>query len=134
LIAIISPVGHIAAKDNLDIKSDTLKYDRHKNIATFEGNVLICLDGIRIHTDKVIFHFLNKSKIKEVRIPSKIKAIREKDNSVILADKGIYILKNEMLKLIGNVVIEDNKGIVITNEMVYQGKLKNIILDGKEAS
>lgn len=131
LIAIISPIGNSIAQDKLDITSDNLKYDRHKNIATFSGNVLICIDGIKIHTDRVIFHLLNKSKIKEVRIPSKLKAIREANNSVILADRGNYILADETLLLHGNVIIEDKQDVVITNEMVYHGKLKNIVLDGK---
>lgn len=134
LMVTISPISQVLAKDKLDIKSDILKYDRQKNIATFEGNVLICIEGIKLRTEKVVFHFKNKSKIKEVRIPSKIKAIRSKNNSVILADKGIYILESETLKLLGNVALEDGEKVIVTKEMTYRGKLKNIVLDGKEAS
>lgn len=131
---ITSPYSNIFAKEKLDIKSDLLNYDRNKNTATFYGNVVICISNVKLVTEKVIFHFEKQSEIKKIIIPQKLKAIHGENNSVIIANEGIYIIDDELLKLKGNVIVEDPKDAIVTKEIVIEGKLKNVFLNGKESS
>lgn len=118
------------AIDDLDISSLELKYDRHKKTATFSGNVVLCFNNIKLLSQKIIFHFHddNGKKIEKVHIPKKLKAIKSEKESedIILSDSATYYLKEETLHLKGNVTIQNKKDVIITDEMVYHGKLKKI--------
>ena len=135
ILGIIAKSVSICANDNLDISSANLVFDRHNNDATFSGNVLLCLNGIKISAEEVVFTFEKEDnkKINKITIPVRLRALRDNngEKSAILADKGIYTLDDETLILSGNVIIEDKKEVIITDEMLYHGKLKNIIFDGK---
>lgn len=123
------PIKSLAI-NNLDINALNLVYDRHKKTATFSGNVILCLSNIKLTSNKIIFYFKDQSnkEIEEVIIPGKLKAIKKENGqeNVILADKGSYSLTNETLILEGKVIIEDKKDIIITNKMIYHGKLTKI--------
>ena len=126
----------IFAEDNLHIDSTKLVVDRNKNTAIFTGNVLVCFHGMKLSTEKIIFTFdgANTKKIKFITFPVKLKALRETDNNssvIIIADNALYTIDTMELLLKGNVIIEDKEEVIITDQMLYYGKLKNIVLDGK---
>lgn len=118
------------ANDDLDISSLDLVYDRHKKTATFSGNVILCFSNVTLTSEKVIFIFQdsNKRKIEKVHIPARLRAIKQENNqeTLILGDSGTYYLSTKTLHLKGNVIIEDKKDVIKTNEMIYHGKLKKI--------
>jgi len=135
ILAIMTkPLFVIFADDNLHIDSENLVLDREKNTAIFTGNVVICFHSMKLHSQKAIFTFAeqNTRKIKLIEFPEKVEAIRDTtDNtepSVIIADNAIYTAANMELVLKGHVIIEDAKEIIVTDQMLYYGKLTNIEL------
>ena len=131
LILILAlPSRTCLADDDLDISALKLVYDRHKKSATFSGNVVLCFENVKLVSQKVIFTFKddNRKKIDKVNIPGKLRAVRTEDGQkkVILADSGTFSLEDQTLTLIGNVAIEDKKDVIITDKMIYHGKLKKI--------
>lgn len=123
------------AQDNLDISSLKLVYDRHGRSATFSGMAILCFDNVKLSTEKIIFTFEKgyNTKIEKITIPSKLKMIKSENGkqNVILADSGIYMLQEEKMTLTGNVMVENKKDTIITDQITYYGKLKNIIQYGK---
>jgi lipopolysaccharide export system protein LptA len=131
---VINPIFALANDMSfLDIHSSKLVFDRQNKKAIFTGNVVMHFKEITLITDQVIFLFLdnNKSKIKEIIFPEKIKAIKKSgnDESIIISDHANYRMLEEKLTLKGNVILSDKDGIVSGNEVLYYGKLKNVMLD-----
>ncbi len=131
-----SPISSLVfAEDILHIDSDNLILNREKNTAVFSGDVLICFQGMKLRSQKAIFTFENQKtrKIKMITFPEKVEAIREIDgsDSVVIANEAVYTLANMELLLKGHVIIEDKKEVIVTEEMLYYGKLKNIVLNNE---
>ncbi|MGV2432690.1 MAG UNVERIFIED_CONTAM: LptA/OstA family protein [Rickettsiaceae bacterium] len=103
---VINPIFALANDMSfLDIHSSKLVFDRQNKKAIFTGNVVMHFKEITLITDQVIFLFLdnNKSKIKEIIFPEKIKAIKKSgnDESIIISDHANYRMLEEKLTLRG---------------------------------
>lgn len=118
--------------ESLDINSSDLVIDRLKMTATFFGNVVVCLQDIKLLGDKAIFYFANEQikDIKYIKIIDNVKA-QQQNGALILADEAILELGKAQLNLKGRVVIQQGENIIHAKEMIYNGKIKKIILETK---
>ena len=128
LIIVSSPT---LAFGDLDISSLNLKLNRQEKKAVFQGEVFLCFNSIKLLTSKVVFEFTTKDnkKIAKIVMPDKIRAIKKEGGNarLVIANSGIYSPKSEKLSLTGEVVLQDKNNIIITDKMVYLGKLNEII-------
>lgn len=110
------------------INSEFLTLNQNNKTAEFEGNVVICFDDTEVRTRKITIIYKENSQsekkdIDTILIPGKIKAIRNKGNVIVNADKGIYEGKNFRLILKGNVIIQNGRDILKTNVLTYYTKI-----------
>ncbi len=112
---------------NIIINSDFLNLDNNNFSATFKGSVTIIFEDIILKTNELIIYYTNnhnKRSIEKIEIPGKLKAIKKLTNEVIVADSGKYIAVLNKLVLIGNVNMQKDKHIIVTDKMIYFTKLK----------
>ena len=112
---------------NIIITSDFLNLDNNNFSATFKGSVTIIFEDIILKTNELIIYYTNnhnKRSIEKIEIPGKLKAIKKLTNEVIVADSGKYIAVLNKLVLIGNVNMQKDKHIIVTDKMIYFTKLK----------
>ncbi len=114
---------------NLHINSTDLVIDREKMIATFTGSVVLCFEDVKLLGDAIVFHFKDAKikDIQEIHVHKNVKAI-ERDDTILLADDAVFDMEKSELKLRGNVVIEKGEKIMKAGEMIYYGKISNMVL------
>lgn len=114
---------------NLHINSTDLVVDREKMTATFTGNVVLCFEDIKLLGKKVVFYFEDDKikHIKSIYISQNIRAIQN-DGTILLAENAIFEMQKSELRLFGNVVIEKANRIMKAKEMIYRGKISDIML------
>lgn len=113
--------------DDLKINSDNLTIQKDKKTATFSGNVTIIFDNLKLETSKLIVFYQStdkhNSKIKKIVIPEKLQVIRSCHTEIATADKGIYNNYTKKLTLMGNVHVQKEDNILITDKLVYSSSL-----------
>src|ERR1044071_9186813 len=101
---IISITVHVSG-DKIDaseiiINSDDLTYDKIKNVASFEGEVIMWFDDLILKTTNIkIFYkqVAGKNKIDRIVILNKLKALQQKNQNILIADTAVYFFdKNEL--------------------------------------
>ncbi len=114
--------------DNLHIDSEELVLDKKTNTASFTGNVMLCFKDMKLISQKVVFYFEDgkNKKIKKIVFPTLVQV--EKLDSTILADSAVYTEVSKLLVLTGHVVVEKNGEVIVTDEMLYHGKLEDVVL------
>ena len=115
----------------LSINSDKLVINQDKQQAVFTGEVLIWFDDMVLKTSylEILYKVYNQKKtISEIRIPVKLIARRTISQELLIADSAEYIVDKQELTLLGNVIIQNNHGIIKTNKLVYYTKLANLNL------
>lgn len=114
--------------DSLNVTADNLTIQKDKGTATFSGSVTILFDNLKLKTSKLIVFYQNNdstdSKIKKIVIPGKLKAIHNCPPETITADKGIFDNLTKKLTLSGNVHVQKEDNILITDKLVYSSSLK----------
>jgi lipopolysaccharide export system protein LptA len=115
--------------DNIYINSDLLTFDKSKNTADFNGNVVVWFeDLILTSSDLQIIYKKNsagKNQIDRIIIPNKLKAIRIKDHEVLIAQNGEYKMDSSKLTLRYVELMKDDD-ILQTPELIYYGMLQKI--------
>ncbi|MFK7967959.1 MAG: LptA/OstA family protein [Rickettsiaceae bacterium] len=112
---------------NVIITSDFLNLDNNNLSATFKGAVTITFEDIILKTDYLIIYYTNnnnKRSIEKIELPRKLKALKKLTNEVVVADSGKYIETLNKLILIGNVNMQKDNYIIVTDKMIYFTKLK----------
>ena len=114
---------------NLQINSSDLVIDREKMTATFAGHVALCFDEVKLLGEEVVFYFEDEKikDIREIHVHKNIRAI-EADDTMLLADEAVFEMKKSKLTLAGHVVVEKGGKIMKANEMVYYGKISDVML------
>ena len=129
LMALTSLDASAETLSNLHINSTDLIVDREKMTATFTGNVVLCFKDVTLLGKKVVFIFEDEQ-IRDIKTISVYDHVRAKqdDETVVLADEAMFEMEKSELKLIGNVVIEKDDKIMKAKEMIYYGKISNVML------
>lgn len=115
----------------LSINSDKLIINQDKQQAIFTGEVLIWFDDMVLKTSylEILYKVSNQKKtISEIKIPVKLIARRTISQELLIADSAKYIVDKQELTLLGNVIVQNNHGIIKTNKLVYYTKLDNLNL------
>ena len=82
-----------------------------------------------LKTNELKVHYVdnkNKKSIDKIKIPGKLKAIKTNCHEVVVADSGEYELYSKQLVLYGNVKMQKDGNILITDKMIYIAKLKSV--------
>lgn len=122
----------LKANDKIQITSDNLTLNKKDLSATFEGNVRVFFEDQAVSTNKLIIYYSDlgpKREIIKIIFPTKIKAIRNYKNGVIdvvVADSGEFDNLAKKLTLIGNVQMQKDDNVLVTDKMIYSAKLKSI--------
>ena len=125
----VSPT--LMANDKVQITCDNLTLNKKDLSATFENNVRVVFEDQDISTNKLIIYYSDigpKREIIKIVFPAAIKAIKSDKNNVdvIVADSGEFDNLAEKLTLLGNVRMQKDANILVTDKMVYFAKLKSI--------
>ena len=121
----------LRADDKIQITCDNLILNKKDLSATFENNVRVVFEDQNISTNKLIIYYSDlspKREIIKIVFPTTIKAIKSNKNNVdvIIADSGEFDNLAKKLTLLGNVRIQKDANILVTDKMVYFAKLKSI--------
>ena len=74
----------------------------------------------------------NKKSITKIEIPGNLKAIKKLNNEVVTANSGEYIVALQKLTLKGNVNLQKDKYILVSDKMVYFTKFQSITKQNNE--
>ena len=125
-------VGYGSSAENLlSIDSDELTIDQTKQRATFTGEVLIWFDDMLLKTNNLEILYKvsgQKRTISEINIPVRLIARRSGGQELLIADSAKYIVEKQELSLFGNVIVQNNKGIIKTDKLIYYTKLDKLNL------
>ncbi len=126
-----------AQNTDLDILSQSLKIDNNKQIAVFDQDVIVILGSIKLYTNKLeIYYHKNanadvsssnfEQNIIKIIIPQKIKAIKQDEDTVIIANSAEFDNITKILTLIGDVMLYKDGNVIHTDELIYQSNLSAI--------
>ncbi|MFK7973517.1 MAG: LptA/OstA family protein [Rickettsiaceae bacterium] len=118
-----------ADNDIVHINSERLVINTNESTATFSENVLLFFEDIRLSTSQLIIYYVNvesKKEIKKIVIPVKVKALRTDTGEVIIADRAEFDNYTKKLIFTGNVHVQKEDNILITDKLIYSTKLKYI--------
>lgn len=140
LFTLLIPILNASAEDVLtkkrsqspvNITSDNLEFDREKNRAVFEGNVVVTQDNLSIKSDKMTVHYsINSTKSKssdnEDLGTKKIERIESFGNVQLIApdksayaDKAVYNLDKNTLEMFNNVKLIQGQSELHGDKLVY---------------
>lgn len=131
ILIIIKSGAALAFKgtESIEITSDNLIVDDQNLFASFKGSVTVTLEDMILKTDYLKIHYANnkgKKSIDKIEIPGKLKAIKTSCQEVVIADSGEYNSSLNELLLKGNVRVQKDNNILITDKMIYITKLKSL--------
>lgn len=123
-------IGYVHASDKVQITSEELIINKSDSTAIFDENVLLIFEDMKLSTSKLIIHYSdakNNKEIKKIVIPNKLKAIRDKEKEIIMADYGEFDNLTKKLVLTGNVKMQKDGNILFTKKLIYIAKFEKII-------
>ncbi len=133
LIIILLSLAHNSAvasmPDNLKISSDSLAIKQDELSATFSGSVLVIFDNLRLTTSKLIVFYTDISQKRDIRkivIPSKLKAIKDCGKEIVIADRGEFDNITKKLTLNGNVKMQKDGNVLVTDKLIYSANFESI--------
>ncbi len=124
-----SAITYGTTANKLRIDSDDLVIDEIKKQANFTGEVILWFDDMILKTTnlEVFYKVINNKRIIDyINIPSKLTAKRNNDQELLIANTAQYFVDQKKLVLIGNVIVQNNNGIIQTSKLVYHAELRNI--------
>lgn len=143
IIVVINPYSYTLANQGSEkiihsdiiITSDFLKVDNNNLTANFKGSVTVIFDDLILKTDYLKIYYANndnKKSITKIEIPGNLKAIKKLNNEVVTANSGEYIVALQKLTLKGNVNLQKDKYILVSDKMVYFTKFQSITKQNNE--
>lgn len=120
---------NISANDKINIKSDYLTIKKTDLSATFQGSVVLTFEDLKLYSSilKVYYTDISEERdIKEIIIPTKLKAIRNCGQEILFADSGHFDNSTKKLTLTGNVKMLKKGNVLVTDKLVYSAKLERI--------
>lgn len=143
IIVIINPYSCTLANESsekiihsdITILSDFLNIDNNNLIAHFKGTVTVIFDDLILKTDYLKIYYKNsdnKKSITKIEIPGSLKALKKLNNEIVIANSGEYIVALQKLTLKGNVNLQKDKYILVTDKMVYFTKFQSITKQNNE--
>ena len=75
---------------------------------------------------------IEKKDIKEIIIPTKLKAIKNCGQEILFADSGYFDNSTKKLTLTGNVRMLKDGNVLVTDKLIYSAKFEGISSQGDE--
>lgn len=110
------------ASEKLIVNSEELILNKTDNTSHFIGNVVATMGNVILRSEKIIVYYKNvqgKKSIEKIHIPTKIIITRSGQDEIVTADNGEYSAKTNSILLLGNVIIQQKKDLIITNKFIY---------------
>ena len=117
----------------IEAKSENLKIDSNAGTAIFSGNVEIIHGKITLKAEKIIVSYsideTSNQSLKEILAINDVFFIA--DGNLTQADKAIYNIKNNLLELSGNVLINQGSTKLSGNKLVLNLKTGKGSISGR---
>ena len=128
IICSIIAANVTAFADQVSVGSDTLSITNNDLSATFDGNVRVDFEDLKLTTSKLIvfYKLTDKKEITKIDIPNKLKVIKNCGQEIILADRGTFDNAIKKLTLEGNVQMQKEGNVLVTDKLVYLAQFKGI--------
>ncbi|GAB4163271.1 MAG: hypothetical protein Tsb006_2140 [Rickettsiaceae bacterium] len=119
------------ASERVDITSEVLTISKEDLSATFENGVIVLFDDLKLSTAKLVVYYSDldskdKKEMKKIVIPGKLKAVKNCGKEIIIADSGEFDNSAKVLTLNGNVQLQKEGNILVTDKLIYSAKFKAI--------
>ncbi len=115
--------------DKLYINSDNLIINQKTQQAKFTGEVVLWFDDMVIKTTnlEIFYKIVNNNKtIDYIIIPSKLTARRTHEQKIIIANSAKYIVEQQELTLIEDVIVQTDQNIIKAKKLVYYTALNHV--------
>lgn len=125
----------ISADNKVNIKSDSLTIKKTDLSATFKGAVVLTFEDLKLYSLILKVYYTDateKKDIKEIIIPTKLKAIRNCGQEILFADSGYFDNSTKKLMLTGNVKMLKDGNVLVTDKLIYSAKFEGISSQGDE--
>lgn len=105
------------ATDPVEISADSLVIEESSKQATFEGNVVVLRTGLRVTADRVVVVY--GTGIEDIQRFDAIGNVRiETEGQTASGDRAEFDPANQMLRLTGNVTVQNSAGTMGGAELV----------------
>ena len=122
-------ITNLQAK-TIEIQSDKLIIDRDIGISTFHKNVYAQSKDFEIWSEKLILSYNKDIKeIEKIRAKGKVKIIRL--DLVVIGDSAVFYPIENHLKIIGNVILEENDNKIQCDELFMDLNDSSSIMNSK---
>lgn len=125
----------ISADNKLNIKSDSLTIKKTELSATFQGSVVLTFEDLKLYSSILKVYYTDtteKKDIKEIIIPTKLKAVKNCGQEILFADSGYFDNSTKKLTLTGNVQMLKEGNVLVTDKLIYSAKFEGISNQGNE--
>lgn len=135
IFGIISHAFFILANNKINIKSDSLIIKKTELSATFKGSVVLTFEDLKIYSSILKVYYTDsteKKNIKEIIIPTKLKAVRSCGQEILFADSGHFDNSTKKLTLTGNIKMLKEGNVLVTDKLIYSAKFEGISSQNNE--
>lgn len=135
IFVITSYAFFISANNKINIKSDSLIIKKTELSATFQGTVVLTFEDLKLYSSILKVYYTDTSEkkdIKEIIIPTKLKAVRNSGQEILFADSGHFDNSTKRLTLKGNIKMLKEGNILVTDKLIYSAKFEGISSQNNE--
>lgn len=135
IFVITSHAFFISANNKINIKSDSLIIKKTELSATFKGSVVLTFEDLKLYSSIIKVYYTDsteKKDIKEIIIPTKLRAIRNCGQEILFADSGNFDNSTKKLTLTGNIKMLKEGNVLVTDKLIYSAKFEGISSQNNE--
>tara|TARA_B100001778_G_C18517585_1_gene597249 strand:- start:369 stop:863 length:495 start_codon:yes stop_codon:yes gene_type:complete len=134
-IFFLTQVNALSNNNGIKIVSDQLNVEMNERISIFTGSVFANNKDMKMWSDEMTIQLKDeKDEIQSISAKGNIKLIRLDEKSEIYGDLAIYSLEDEIITVIGNVIIKENNNEISGSKLVVDMKNSSSIMVGSNAS
>jgi lipopolysaccharide transport protein LptA len=129
-------ISNLYSEENeINIFSDNLKIDTDQRTSVFTGNVHAIDNALKLWSDKMVVSLRSdKDKIQEILASGNVKIIRLNEESEIYGDTARYFLEDEIIVVIGNVLVKENNNYIKGNKLTVELENSSSIMIGSNSN
>lgn len=108
-------------KSPIKIQSNEILIKRNKNIITFIGKVEAKQNNLNMFADSMIIKYKtdkkNNTEIRNIKLYGNV--VLKNENITVRGDKGNYEVKDNLITLEDNIIMNENDAVVFGKKMTY---------------
>ncbi|MDR0423019.1 MAG: LPS export ABC transporter periplasmic protein LptC [Rickettsiales bacterium] len=121
-----------ASRQDINIKSKYLSVMKEENVAEFTEDVFVNGTEYTLNADKMVVYYDSNRVITRTVMSGNIKLHNSKTN--VLADDGVFYVKDNLVVLRGNVEVKENGITVDADRFEYNTFTKESVIRAKGKS